>query len=519
MLKNTRFHGVASRRGSDQAFFVLAFLIGVLGILVAKYHEVSIFVVALIPISVLILYAFISWNFHRVHLEPDLIGDNCYYLGFIFTLVSLAWTLYAVSTAEDQQNNAVVLQVISGFGVALASTIFGIFLRAFFLQLRPDPVSSERKARKDILDAARDLRTELSQSVKEFKSFMIEAQQNTDEHRAKLDEATKQALEAHQSWMERYARDTAQIIADIHTESIEKVIGTMDESGKVAIKIIEDNLNNSGQMLQNKINELANVFDNSSQKIDAKTQEVSISINTLGDRVAIAANALQVAAAGAADRVRSSGNFISESAQGFGEQFAAASNEFQISSASITEKINISGNSILESVQGFDEEVKAYITAMQQRRIGLQSALDGIGRTLESRLNKAAEQTEQFGFLIDNRFTELESRFFKASESTKAASDEMSKAAKIVSDISSFLEEAYYKMSAFEQLPSAEESKIIASELKNAVLSVQNLAREIECIPNIIQDLLLKKDFSSAEFSSGSLRSKPISLSKTTDQP
>lgn len=65
MPKNMRFHGVFSRQGNDQVFFVLAFVLGTSGILLAKWYGLSIFFVALIPATILIFYAFSAWYFHR----------------------------------------------------------------------------------------------------------------------------------------------------------------------------------------------------------------------------------------------------------------------------------------------------------------------------------------------------------------------------------------------------------------------------------------------------------------------
>ena len=48
----------------------------------------------LIPCILLIVYACLVWLVPKFVLKSEQAGDNCYYLGFIFTLVSLAFALY-----------------------------------------------------------------------------------------------------------------------------------------------------------------------------------------------------------------------------------------------------------------------------------------------------------------------------------------------------------------------------------------------------------------------------------------
>ena len=55
-------------------------------------------------------------------LRDDQSGDNLYYMGFLFTLTSLAVSLYQFSAAGSAE------QIVQNFGIAIASTIAGITL-------------------------------------------------------------------------------------------------------------------------------------------------------------------------------------------------------------------------------------------------------------------------------------------------------------------------------------------------------------------------------------------------------
>src|SRR5690242_3342338 len=49
-----------------------------------------------IPIALIAAYALLTISRTRFRLRYDQAGDNCYYMGFIFTLVSLGVALYQI---------------------------------------------------------------------------------------------------------------------------------------------------------------------------------------------------------------------------------------------------------------------------------------------------------------------------------------------------------------------------------------------------------------------------------------
>ena len=65
--------------------------------------------------------------------------------------------------------------VIARFGIALRSTIVGVFLRVFLMQTHPDFVACDREARRELHVAARDFRTHLVASTAQIKAFSVES--------------------------------------------------------------------------------------------------------------------------------------------------------------------------------------------------------------------------------------------------------------------------------------------------------------------------------------------------------
>ena len=141
------------------------------------------------PILVLGLYLLTSISYRRFRLRFDQLGDNCYYLGFLFTLTALSIALYDFRSAEGGIN-----AIIGNFGVALASTIAGIVLRVVLSQMREDPVEVEEQSRYELAEASARLKAELYASVEDMNSFRGLLQQSVAEAFDGVNERSREAI-------------------------------------------------------------------------------------------------------------------------------------------------------------------------------------------------------------------------------------------------------------------------------------------------------------------------------------
>lgn len=146
--------------------FFIALLAGVISIILLKTLGVHQAIVTLVPVGVMLVYAGYVYYFRKYRLRLDQAGDNLYYLGFLFTLTSLAYSLY-----EFSNNDSAAASIITNFGIAISTTIVGLFFRVLFSQMRADPIETEQLARVELADASRHLRTELDDAAREFSMF------------------------------------------------------------------------------------------------------------------------------------------------------------------------------------------------------------------------------------------------------------------------------------------------------------------------------------------------------------
>ena len=159
-------------------------------IIVSKLNDFGAFAVTSVPVAIMIGYAALL-GARLFRLRDDQSGDNLYYMGFLFTLTSLAVSLYQFSAAGSAE------QIVQNFGIAIASTIAGITLRILFNQMRRDPLEVEATARMELAEASRRVKRELESAILEFGYFRRMTQQSVTDA---LDEAQESIGKAHREF-------------------------------------------------------------------------------------------------------------------------------------------------------------------------------------------------------------------------------------------------------------------------------------------------------------------------------
>ncbi len=126
--------------------------------------------IVIIAAIVISIYAVTALMRRENRVRMDRYGDNCYYLGLTYTLVSMFVALINLrpGVAPDE--------LIGAFGIALGSTIVGIIWRLILIQLRSEVDDVETKARLDLADASDRLRIQLVGASSSFQNFAFAIQ-------------------------------------------------------------------------------------------------------------------------------------------------------------------------------------------------------------------------------------------------------------------------------------------------------------------------------------------------------
>ena len=125
--------------GSDASYdnifikrtFVACLLCGSAVIIFTSRHE-QVYFAFFIPIAIMIIYFFLGVQKSDINRVSDQFADSIYYLGFLYTLVALSVSLYAI----HEKNYTLSEGLISRFGLALATTIIGLSFRIYIVNFR-----------------------------------------------------------------------------------------------------------------------------------------------------------------------------------------------------------------------------------------------------------------------------------------------------------------------------------------------------------------------------------------------
>jgi ElaB/YqjD/DUF883 family membrane-anchored ribosome-binding protein len=225
---------------------MLFFTVVVMGsgyIVFSKLHEFSAFNVTIVPVLIMIGYALVLGVARLFRLRDDQSGDNLYYMGFLFTLTSLAVSLYQFSSAGSAE------QIVQNFGIAIASTIAGIALRILFNQMRRDPVEVEATARLELADASRRVKRELESTVLEFGYFRRMSQQ-----------AITDALDE---------------VKETLGDASDKLAGEIRKFALTAGQPLEDASKKSGETLQNLNDQVAETLEDVTARLAHESEQLS----------------------------------------------------------------------------------------------------------------------------------------------------------------------------------------------------------------------------------------------------
>lgn len=185
--------------------FLLAGVGGGLLLIALKYFGVPQLEVTGAAVLLIVGYWVIVGLTPILKLREDQLADNCYYLGFLYTLVSLAWALWDFTRTGSESD------IVSNFGLALGSTITGILLRVTINQARRDVLETEEDVRMALVQSVVRLRVQIDDAVLALASFHKQTEQvardaiqrSADEAATALDASITKVGEASSGVMER----------------------------------------------------------------------------------------------------------------------------------------------------------------------------------------------------------------------------------------------------------------------------------------------------------------------------
>ena len=241
-------------------------------------------------------------------INPLRAGDNVYYLGLLYTLISLGYVLVALFLVDPGGDSSEKIdELVGSFGIALSSTLFGIIGRIYLHNLQKDdeddsatkqtpqtpqalPLPAPEKEQEQLpafsLDEARQLRRQLREArdaMSHFTRTTISQAHQTREHTEQFIGDFTDTLERH---AQRGREETQQALdnvvkhwqtaSQVISESVNKLVHESHNQTLEALKDVRQNWAEVAEHISAKTANTAAQFDVLNQGIEPL--QVSLSV-------------------------------------------------------------------------------------------------------------------------------------------------------------------------------------------------------------------------------------------------
>jgi hypothetical protein len=231
--------------------FVLTFILGGFLIVYGNYSGYYIITIIL-SILIMLIYFFTTLylNTTKRQISMEQLADSNYYLGFMFTLISILISLIGtVSNSYDIDN------IINNFAVSMITTLIGLLARVYLANFIPTNESNKEIINQSISDKMRIINEILLDNMQKNKVFS----QMIDVRMTILVESTQEALKQFKKLLDEDFKSTIKTFND----SIKNITVNMDNTHKKQTKILFTEY----EKVKKKSEEYEEVIDNQKKAI------------------------------------------------------------------------------------------------------------------------------------------------------------------------------------------------------------------------------------------------------------
>ena len=220
-----------------------------------------------LPIGAVLLYSACVLLALKINSETNAekAGDSCYYLGFLLTLVALIASLFTLADGGIQLNRTGVLRQ---FGVALSTTVIGMFFRIVIVQFQETAEEASEHADNELTDRVKELSSIISTATHSFSSELERSVKVFGETGKEMREQLTADSEAH--------REAVTLMTEGLKTALERSVEEFAEKMKntdLAPKELSDAIVSITQTLKTGADELVSQFSNVS---DATTKNAAV---------------------------------------------------------------------------------------------------------------------------------------------------------------------------------------------------------------------------------------------------
>jgi methyl-accepting chemotaxis protein len=157
----------------------------------------------IVPLSIMAIYIATGIFRRDREVTDEKFADSCYYLGFIFTVTSIIFSLFDLPSIGTR-----IQDIAVRFGAAMISTVFGLAVRVYLVSFKRDAADSLKDVEEEVIEASARLREHLMMSVERLAHFQ-----------SQVDSAAQASVERVNLQVEKLSKD--------HAEKLTEFFGTL----------------------------------------------------------------------------------------------------------------------------------------------------------------------------------------------------------------------------------------------------------------------------------------------------
>ena len=359
-------------------------------------------------------------------------SDNVYYLGLLFTLLSLVYSLVTLFILDGGETDKVgqTHNLIGSFGIALISTIFGILFRIVLLQPSTGSVDElrqlsqergediplfgdEQSVHHDLADAAFKLRRELTQAIADMGVFRQAIIQAANETVLESDRARATILQQ----VEEAGHEQTRILSTLSDTAVGK-------------------LNSSVEHIQNSLAEMANQQMKSVQhsvELTAQiTEKMESSIHGSLGKIANGGKKIEIVLSSVHESLQNNVSDLQRTIRNMEETIQEQARMLSKITDTVFGNLNTSGEHIQESL---DELVKQQLQRAQRSVELTAQSTEKLERSIQDLLTRIAAGGEKIEAAFGSAPESLQSIVSSLQSTTKSVESLAAKFAPLQSNL------------------------------------------------------------------------------------
>jgi len=374
---------------SVQRLFAVAVFLKILFAILGFLLNDPIWLGMVIPILVMCIYMAVGYRTHASDVSEEKFADSCYYMGFIFTIVTIIVCLVDVPNLSPGQG---LFEIAMRFGAAMISTVLGMIVRVYLVSFK-----------KDTDDAIKDIEATLIDSTRAFTLQIRDTVRNLKDFEDQVAKATKASVENVQLQVESLGKNTSNALLEYfeklrneHRVSLQALLyelqSTTGEVGEV-VKKYSSGIDQNLQNIENNINDFVGAV---THRLQNTTFPDDFFVQTLREPM----ENLKNEASRLGTAVNEVSGTVLDSSQSLGESLKILNTKTKAAQKAMSSVVDLS-----DQQRGVFDKIESHsrhLGALAERLNSMGSMLQSLVQTLEINTKTSLELQQSTASLVSN---------------------------------------------------------------------------------------------------------------------